>query len=55
MRLIQWQWAIGGAFVSLGAFDFSADQPAVVVISNTGADGFVIIDAVQWLPLDAGR
>jgi hypothetical protein len=37
-------------FVSLGEFEFSGDSPATVTISNQGADGYVIIDAVQWLP-----
>lgn len=41
---------IDDLFVSLGEFDFDADQAAAVVISNRGADGHVIIDAVQWLP-----
>lgn len=41
---------IDNLFVSLGVFDFGADQPAAVVVSNQGADGHVIIDAVQWLP-----
>jgi hypothetical protein len=38
-------------FVSLGVFAFSPDKPAVVTISNAGADGYVIADAVQWLPV----
>jgi hypothetical protein len=37
------------AFVSLGVFSFAADQPYEIVISNTGADGHVIADAVQLL------
>ncbi|HEY6167548.1 MAG TPA: FAD-dependent oxidoreductase [Verrucomicrobiae bacterium] len=41
---------IDGLFLSLGKFDFAADQPAAVIISNAGADGYVVIDAVQWLP-----
>jgi hypothetical protein len=41
---------IDGLFVSLGVFEFGADQSAAVVISNQAADGFVVIDAVQWLP-----
>lgn len=41
---------IDGQFISLGTFEFAADKPAVVVISNAAADGYVIIDAVQWLP-----
>jgi hypothetical protein len=36
-------------FVSLGEFTFSADNPAAVTISNQKTDGYVIIDAVQWL------
>lgn len=40
---------LDGIFVSLGTFEFNAQQPAVVTISNAGADGYVVIDAVQWL------
>ena len=40
--------ALDGAWVSLGFFQFSGD--AAVVISNAGADGHVIADAVQFLP-----
>jgi FAD-dependent oxidoreductase family protein len=39
------------AFVSLGTFSFQTDKPAVVVISNEAADGYVIADAVQFLPV----
>jgi hypothetical protein len=35
-------------FQSLGAYDFTLDSPAVVMITNAGADGYVVIDAVQW-------
>lgn len=41
---------IAGRWVSLGIFEFAADRPGVVEVSNAGADGFVVIDAVQWLP-----
>jgi hypothetical protein len=41
---------IAGLFVSLGVFEFTTNQPAAVVVSNRGADGYVVIDAVQWLP-----
>ncbi len=41
--------AIDGLFVSLGEFEFSADSPAAVVVSNRDTDGHVIVDAVQWL------
>lgn len=43
---------IGGNFISLGKFAFNADH-AVVTVSNKGSDGYVVVDAVQWLPLDA--
>ncbi len=46
---------IDDAFVSLGSFEFAADKPAAVIISNLQADGFVIIDAVQWLPVEAAK
>ncbi|MHC4995415.1 MAG: FAD-dependent oxidoreductase, partial [Planctomycetota bacterium] len=35
-------------FVSLGEFDFTPDRPAAITVSNEGADGYVIIDAVWW-------
>ena len=41
--------AIEERFHRLGRFDFVADQPAAVTISNTGTDGYVVVDAVQWL------
>ena len=44
--------SINGAFVSLGKFRFTADKPAVVTISNEDANGHVIADAVQFLPVD---
>ncbi|HUY89584.1 MAG TPA: FAD-dependent oxidoreductase [Pirellulales bacterium] len=37
-------------FVSLGKLHLSAGEKAVVTISNRGADGFVIADAVQLVP-----
>lgn len=43
--------SIDGLFVSLGTFEFSKDLPGVVELSNAGTDGYVIIDAVQWLPV----
>lgn len=39
-----------GRWQSLGRFPFRAEAPAAVVVSNAGADGYVVIDAVQWLP-----
>lgn len=40
---------VAKAFVSLGVFTFQPDQPAVVTISNQGADGHVVVDAVQFV------
>ena len=40
---------IDDLFVSLGVFEFSADQPAAIVITNRDTNGYVIIDGVQWL------
>ena len=37
---------------SLGTFEFTAAHPATVTISNAGTDGHVILDAVQFLPVD---
>ena len=39
-----------GAFVSLGTFRFEKGNAGYVEIGNQGVDGYVIIDAVQWLP-----
>ncbi len=41
---------IEGMFLSLGEFEFDGD--GAVVISNEGTDGYVVADAVQWLPVD---
>jgi hypothetical protein len=40
----------GGAFVSLGVFRFEKGKVGSVEVSNRGADGHVVIDAVQWVP-----
>ncbi|MCA9134269.1 MAG: FAD-dependent oxidoreductase, partial [Planctomycetales bacterium] len=41
-------------FISLGEFRFAEDSPAVVTLCNRGTNGYVIADAVQFLPLDSG-
>jgi hypothetical protein len=41
---------IEASFISLGTFDFTTTDPAAVVVSNAGANGYVVIDAVQWVP-----
>jgi hypothetical protein len=43
---------IDGLAVSLGTFRLDAKQPAEVQITNRGTDGYVIVDAVQWILLD---
>jgi hypothetical protein len=43
---------IDGSFVSLGTFDFANDQTATVTVCNDGADGYVVVDAVQWLAVE---
>jgi len=43
--------SIDGSFVSLGTFDFVAGKAAEVVVTNRGTDGYVVVDAVQWLPV----
>jgi len=40
--------AIGGLFTSVGTFRF--EKSGKVTISNQGVDGYVIIDAVRWMP-----
>ena len=46
---------INGLFTSIGEFSFSEKSPTVVEISNAGANGHVIIDAVQFLPAKPKR
>jgi hypothetical protein len=40
---------IQGTWHSLGTFNFAANTPAAVIISNAETDGYVIVDAVQWI------
>jgi hypothetical protein len=44
---------IDGLWVSLGKYRFEAGGQAFVLVSNEGADGHVIGDAIQFLPIDA--
>ncbi len=43
---------IDGVWVSLGVFDLNAGETSAVEISNAGADGYVVVDAVQFLPVE---
>jgi hypothetical protein len=36
-------------FHDVGTFSFEGRSTASVTISNAGSDGYVVIDAVQWL------
>jgi hypothetical protein len=42
---------ISELFVSVGTFKFEKGKAGNVLISNDGTDGFVIIDAVQFVPV----
>jgi len=46
---------IDGLFIPLGTFDFDADKPAVVTVSNKDANGYVVIDAVQFVPVEIAQ
>ncbi|MFH1922924.1 MAG: FAD-dependent oxidoreductase [Planctomycetota bacterium] len=39
-----------GPFLSLGQHPFAAGDQGCVIISNEGTDGYVVIDAVQFIP-----
>jgi hypothetical protein len=39
-------------FHELGVFEFPSGASATVTLSNEGSDGFVVIDAVQWVPVE---
>jgi hypothetical protein len=43
---------IGDRFISLGQFRFDTSGQWFVLISNEDTDGHVIVDAVQFIPLD---
>jgi hypothetical protein len=42
---------IDGLWMSLGMFQFAKGKGSAVTIINIDTDGFVVIDAVQWLPV----
>jgi len=44
-----------GAFISLGRFRFDAGKAGSVEISNRGVNGYVVIDAVQFVPVPEKR
>ncbi|MFM8270730.1 MAG: FAD-dependent oxidoreductase [Gemmata sp.] len=42
---------INGLWLSLGTFEFAKGKAGSVSVTNDGADGFVVLDAVQWVPV----
>ncbi|HSI62628.1 MAG TPA: FAD-dependent oxidoreductase, partial [Candidatus Saccharimonadia bacterium] len=44
--------SVEGYLQPVGTFTFNAGEDATVEISNEGTDGFVLIDTVQWLPVE---
>ena len=43
--------AIDGQFVALGQYELKEGDPVIITISNRGTDGYVVVDAVQLLPV----
>ena len=39
-------------FHELGVFEFPSGATATVTLSNEGSDGFVVVDAVQWVEVE---
>lgn len=39
-------------FHDLGTYSLGAGEESSVIIRNADSDGYVIIDAVQWLPVE---
>jgi hypothetical protein len=39
-------------FHELGVFEFPSGATATVTLSNEGSDGYVVIDAVQWVEVE---
>lgn len=46
---------IDGRWFSLGEYPFEANGQSFVIVSNENADGCVIIDAIQFLPVDTAK
>ena len=43
--------AVDDLLEPVGEFRFEAGKAGGVEITNAGTDGFVVIDAVQWIPV----
>lgn len=46
---------VNGVPRALGVFKFAAGASGSITISNAGADGFVVVDAVQFVPVAIAR
>ncbi|MBI3880289.1 MAG: FAD-dependent oxidoreductase [Verrucomicrobia bacterium] len=46
---------VNGVPRPLGVFKFAAGRGGSVTISNSGADGFVVVDAVQFVPVELAQ
>jgi hypothetical protein len=46
---------VNGVPRALGGFKFAEGQAGYVEISNEGADGFVVVDAVQFVPVEIAQ
>lgn len=46
---------VGGVPRALGVFTLAPDKPTGVTVSNAGADGFVVVDAVQFVPREIAQ
>ena len=44
---------IDGLFKDLGTFAFQSKQEYVITISNRETDGYVVVDAIQVVPLES--
>jgi FAD dependent oxidoreductase len=53
MRISQRRSDPGRAYFLLGRYHFGSET--TLHISNAAADGFVVIDAVEWIPLELGN
>jgi hypothetical protein len=42
--------AIDKLFQPLGVFEFTGDGPAVVTVGTKDTAGFVVVDAIQFVP-----
>ncbi len=54
-RINQQQAPDEGVWITLGTYRFEKDGQGFVIVSNSDADGHVVIDAVQFIPTEAEK